>query len=754
MAGFRDNTVCTSSIEVTGGSVPDPVFHFEDFELHCGRFQLLRRGRPLRVEPKPLELLILLVSRKGNLVSRQEIVERLWASDVFVDTDHGINTAIRKLRHLLRDDSENSRFIQTVTGMGYRFVAPVREEPQPESVESKSNVRIEANREPATTDGAADVSPVEPLQADPPNGMTTRSSGIESHVRLYLGISFVILLTLGSAAWYVARPLPSLQVLSYTRITHDGGHKTPFGTDGARLYFSRDSDDPIGEVSVDGGEARSIHVDLPQPGAGGILGVDGSALLVGSSTGSEFSLWKLQLPSGALQRIAGHDLLHDTEAIAASPDRHSIVLINSHSGDLIMMDGDGSHVRRFLSPPKEISRPDGDDVAWSPDGKKLRFTWNHRFWEVASDGSGLHPVLPSWRPGMWECCGKWTSDGSYFIFTAPENTSTNMPLPYGQLWASEEQSALFRKAKKNPVQLTSGPTHWIGVVPDKRSDRIFAEGWVERGELIRFDSRTREMRPFLGGISAEYLEYSPDGNAIVYVTFPEGILWRANKDGSNPVQLTASPSYPINPHWSPDGSQILYFTNGWAERSRAYTVPARGGESTPVVALNHPASIGDPTWTPDGRNIVYATAGSENSPKADIEIMNLATNQSTKVKGSEGLYSPRLSPDGRYIAALDPRSSLVVFEVATQKWTSLSKGFCAFPRWSRDSRWIYYARTDQSGIFRVDANGGEAEKAFDLPPISLTGSLPAWFGLDPDGLPILLKDAGSDEIYSLTLSKQ
>src|SRR5579859_7157511 len=107
------------------GIMPEPVFQFEEFELHCGRFQLLRKGRPLRVEPKPLELLILLVSQKGRLVSRREIVEKLWERDVFVDTDHSINTAIRKLRYLLRDDSETPKYIETVTGMGYRFVASV-----------------------------------------------------------------------------------------------------------------------------------------------------------------------------------------------------------------------------------------------------------------------------------------------------------------------------------------------------------------------------------------------------------------------------------------------------------------------------------------------------------------------------------------------------------------------------------------------------------------------------------------------------
>jgi DNA-binding winged helix-turn-helix (wHTH) protein len=104
--------------------VPGAVYQFGDFQLDCGRFELFRNGHSLRVERKPMELLILLASRQSQLVTRAEIAQRLWSSEVFVDTEHGINTAIRKLRYLLRDDSEDPKFIQTVTGMGYRFIAP------------------------------------------------------------------------------------------------------------------------------------------------------------------------------------------------------------------------------------------------------------------------------------------------------------------------------------------------------------------------------------------------------------------------------------------------------------------------------------------------------------------------------------------------------------------------------------------------------------------------------------------------------
>src|SRR5487761_1443292 len=105
--------------------VPVSVFEFGDFKLDCDRFELTRAGRSLKLERKPMELLILLATRNGQLVTRAEIAQRLWGTEVFVDTEHGINTAIRKIRHALGDDSENPRFVQTVTGKGYRFSAPL-----------------------------------------------------------------------------------------------------------------------------------------------------------------------------------------------------------------------------------------------------------------------------------------------------------------------------------------------------------------------------------------------------------------------------------------------------------------------------------------------------------------------------------------------------------------------------------------------------------------------------------------------------
>src|SRR5262249_12241562 len=112
------------------GSLPACCYRFDEFELDGARFELRRNGRSVKLERIPLELLVLLAEKNGDVVTRQEIVERLWGKEVFVDTEHGINTAIGTARTALRDDEERSRYVQTVSGKGYRFVAPVIAEPK------------------------------------------------------------------------------------------------------------------------------------------------------------------------------------------------------------------------------------------------------------------------------------------------------------------------------------------------------------------------------------------------------------------------------------------------------------------------------------------------------------------------------------------------------------------------------------------------------------------------------------------------
>jgi DNA-binding winged helix-turn-helix (wHTH) protein len=109
----------------------EPVRFGEDFELDLRAYALRRAGRPLKLERIPMDLLALLVEHRGELVTRDQIIEKIWGKDVFLDTDAGINSAIRKIRQVLKDDPEQPRFVLTVSGKGYRFVASVAEPSQP-----------------------------------------------------------------------------------------------------------------------------------------------------------------------------------------------------------------------------------------------------------------------------------------------------------------------------------------------------------------------------------------------------------------------------------------------------------------------------------------------------------------------------------------------------------------------------------------------------------------------------------------------
>ena len=166
--------------------LPGSILHFGDYELDCGRFELRRNGHSLRVERKPMELLILLASREGRLVTRAEIAGHLWSNEVFVDTEHGINTAIRKLRFQLRDDSEEPRYIQTVTGKGYRLIAPVIAIPPP----TESNLAGEAEGDHAAR-------AAEPSSTGVNGGAATEPSHLARHRAMrpvhWLAISAILL---------------------------------------------------------------------------------------------------------------------------------------------------------------------------------------------------------------------------------------------------------------------------------------------------------------------------------------------------------------------------------------------------------------------------------------------------------------------------------------------------------------------------------------------------------------------------------
>ena len=186
----------------------------EDFEFDLGTHRLTRAGRVVRLERIPAEILLLLVERRGQLVTRQEIVDRIWGQGVFLDTDNSINGAIRKIRHVLKDDAEQPRFVETITGRGYRFIAPV---------EARQAAPETETQKPSSQQNAVSAAP--PVSAAPAERQTSPRWAI------LLAVVVVFVAALGS--WFLWFRSPSrlpppagrvmLAVLPFENLTGDPG---------------------------------------------------------------------------------------------------------------------------------------------------------------------------------------------------------------------------------------------------------------------------------------------------------------------------------------------------------------------------------------------------------------------------------------------------------------------------------------------------------------------------------------------------
>jgi len=293
--------------------------------------------------------------------------------------------------------------------------------------------------------------------------------------------------------------------------------------------------------------------------------------------------------------------------------------------------------------------------------------------EVSVDGSGMHVLLPGWHNPPDECCGRWSTDEKYFLFQSQ-----------GQIWALPKRAGLFQSAPR-PIQLTFSPMTLSSPLPSKDGSRLFLIGHTYRGELVRYDPKKSQFVPFLGGISAEYVGFSKDGQWVTYVSYPDGALWRSRIDGTEPLRLTFPPIAPVLPRWSPDGKTIVFFQFAQAadKPARIYEVSPGGGNPRLLLSDDRNQQL-DPNWSPDGSKIIFS--GESNNPSSSIRILDFFSRKLSTLPGSDGLYSPRWSPDGHYVSAFSADSkTLLIYDFETNQWKELAKGSLSWLNWSRDS---------------------------------------------------------------------
>jgi eukaryotic-like serine/threonine-protein kinase len=557
--------------------------------------------------------------------------------------------------------------------------------------------------------------------------------------RWLMVLSALLIIAAALLTALLTRPLPVPKVSNYVQLSHDGGAKALVGTDGSRLYlgFARtityNATNGIMQMSASGGEPVRIPTAskaiLPLN-----VSRDGAELLVKDNQGTDYTgqLWTLPILGGSPRRLDG---LVGQDA-AWSPDGNMLVYANG--SDLFLARNDGTESRKLVSSRGRAFYP-----AWSLAGSKLRFTLiddktrGSSLWEVSVQGTNLHPLFPGWHNPPDECCGKWTANGKYFVFESQ-----------GQIWALAEPRGFLRRSTDKPIQLTSSPLSLFTPLPSKDGKKLFVVGRSYRGELMRGEFKSGSFTPFLSGISAEDVVFSKDGQWMAYVSYPEGILWRSKPDGSEKIQLSAPPLFTALPRWSPDGKHLTFYNYSVGKPGQIYLVSAGGGSPQQLLPED-PEPKQDPDWSPDGNKIVFGSVPADND--SALRVLDLTTHHVSVLPGSRGLFSPRWSPDGRYIVAMPADSlSLLLFDFETQKWSQVAKARAAFPNWSSDGQYVYFLRwLDDPAVLRVRISDRQVEKVSDLTNLPTTGSIGPWLGLDSDDAPLVLKDIGTQDVYAL-----
>lgn len=668
-------------------STAAPVYEFDDFRLDCGRFELLRGARSLKLERKPMELLILLVSREGQLVTRTEISERLWGQEVFVDTEHGINTAIRKIRTVLNDDPENPRFLQTVTGKGYRFLAPVSPilPPQPPP-------DLEPPPEPTPESALSSLSP----------------SGRRPVVWLIAGVVCTLFAIAGLAFYRSHRRPPEV---TYTQLTDftDSAVSPVLSPDGRMLAFIRGGDaflttDPIYIMMLPGGEARRI-TDDSRPKYGLAFSPDGSEIAYTVFESPSFATYTVSVLGGEsrlLLRNAAGLVWLDRDQLLFSQFRSGI-----HLG-VVTASPTRAGLREIYFPPHE--RGMAHYAFPSPD--------HHWALVVEMDGNGdwapcrlisLDGQSPARSVGPNAACTSagWSPDGSWMYFAA----------------AVEGHSHLWRQRfpDGSPEQMTFGATEEEGLAVDPAGQSLITSVGVHESSIwIHDPSGERPLSSEGEVLSFPPPSFSPDNKTIYFLLrhgqqAPGSELWRVSAESGKSEAVFPGVSivaYDI----SPDSKQAVYATatpNG----TQLWLAPI--DRSAPARKVGDVG--GNSPHFGAGQQILFQqTEGNSNY----LMRMNLDGSSRSKVVPYPVLDIHGISPGRRWILAAVPRApdGIAPAELAIPVGGGAARHICVgpcVPTWSTDGKflfvqaeWSSHTNPGQSLAIPV----GPGEDLPDLPP--------------------------------------
>ncbi len=741
LLSLQERLQCFLKLYSKAGTIGSGMrFRFDSFVLVCEERVLWRDGEIVPLAPKALETLRLLLEKSGSVVSKQEFMETLWPQS-FVE-EANLTQTIFVLRKALGASPSGRPYIETIPKRGYRFSGAIAAEPENHSPA------------PVHTEGPAAVISVEGESKDLRGGLPSPEAAARvSHGRPWLPLLLTlgaVLLGMLAAQAIVAIAREPIKVGEYKRLTNDAGAKempactTTIVTDGRYIFFPeiQENKSVLGQVSVTGGEVAYGPVPYRNAVVAD-LSPDGRQLLFGTTWQVD---GKMPLMRGeiATNRFAP---VFDVRAHDATWSPDGKELAYAQFGNVFVRSANGTS--------KEIAEVKGTAywLRWSSDGGFLRFSNNYegnhnQLWEVAKDGTNLHPLFTRSDDAEQVCCGSWSKSGRSFLYLSTRTNTMHIQVEHPGLWQRWLPARL---------DIPAGPLDkWLSPIPSPDGKHVFAIGGQLRGQLVRINPATRQPEPFLGGLSAEGLQFSPDRMRLVWTSYPDGTLWTSSTDGSAKVQLTDPPLLARFPRWSPDGKTIAFIAAQPGRNWQLYTVPAAGGAVTPLKPEKDGQGVA--SWSPDGHllsfgHILDFSAARAHAPM--IEMLRLADRQTTTVPGSEGLWIARWSPDGHFLSAVTTdRSTLRLYDMEAKTWTDLAHVAVNDAAWSPDSRYLFFdtAYGTDPVLYRARMQDRKVEPWANLQNVRRAGFYAPWLGMAPDGAPMLLEDTSIQELYSIAVN--
>ena len=687
---------------------------FDNFEVDLRSGELRRNGRKIRLQPQPFQLLALLLEHPGEVVTREEVRGKLWPDGTHVDFNHGLGTALNKIREALGDSAENPRFVETVPRRGYRFVGSIRE----------PSVEIPETR--AQTAGA----------------VREITEGLGGNARLWLlalaltvsAVAYVWLIQRSHAAGRVLRPVP------FTAYT--GLEVAPsFSPDGSRIAFSWTEDKRLPSDGYDlyvksiGGENPVRLTSSPSRWISSAWSPDGASIAIHRVTNAGSGIYLVPAGGGPEQKLRTTYSANSVDAaISWSPDGKSIAFSDAASSDgkrriqlFSLATSESTQI------PHDESCKDEQIPAFSHDGTKLGYVCALGWEEYGIAVQDLQQQKPrilrtfrGWIRGL-----VWTASDQSLIFAQSQVGNENNGfreltladaslrfLPYGQdgSWPaispkgdrfaydtySDGHNNIWRADLANshepPVELISSTREQYFPQYSPDGSRIaFASTRSGSNEIWMSDAQGKDLVQLTDmGQPSGAPSWSPDGKEIAFDSRQNGraAIYVVDLAQRNPRKIVVNVDEPSVPSWSRDGRWIYFIGGAGPNGAKIYCAPAQGGEAMPLSTI----SGYGPVESFDGQRVFFAI---HNGKQARLETASLKpTGTETLVKGLPALsFAANWATvrDGVYFYPADSPGTLSYFDFATEEVRpvfEVGRGSYYGLSISPDGRYALYAKIE------------------------------------------------------------